>query len=239
MVLIHISCVVVTSHEVGCSLFINNTNVTMSAPPPEMKGEDEDPGEVKEYGESDNDTSMTQEEMIEKLMASGKYTVQPKLEFIEHGTSTPDPSKGFMRGMSRGRGILGYSFGRGYGIGHTKSSTPGTDQTFTGLKSLPPIPKVPQFSGDDPPQKGDVSYPEWQFEIRCLRNDPEVSSSQLVQAIPRSLRGTARKMLIPLGEKATVDDILTKLDALFADISTNGMSMQEFFNSFQRLLDVG
>ena len=79
-----------------------------------------------------------------------------------------------------------------------------------------------------------MSYPEWQFEIRCLRNDPEVSSSQLVQAIRRSLRGTARKMLIPLGEKATVDDILTKLDALFADISTNGMIMQEFFNSFQR-----
>ena len=65
---------------VACLLI---TLVTMSAPPPEMKGEDEDPGEVEEYGESDNDTSMTEEEMIEKLMASGKYTVQPKMTYYD------------------------------------------------------------------------------------------------------------------------------------------------------------
>ena len=41
-------------------------------------------------------------------------------------------------------------------------------------------------------------------------------------------------MLIPLGENASMCDILGKLDTLFGDISTNGMIMQEFFNSFQK-----
>ena len=35
----------------------------------------------------------------------------------------------------------------------------------------------PPFSGDEPPQKGDVTYSEWRFEIRCLQSDPEVSLS--------------------------------------------------------------
>ena len=49
-----------------------------------------------------------------------------------------------------------------------------------------------------------------------------------------SLRGTARKLLIPLGEKASVEDILHKLDVMFGDVSSKGMIMQEFFNATQR-----
>jgi hypothetical protein len=41
-------------------------------------------------------------------------------------------------------------------------------------------------------------------------------------------------MLIPLGEKASVDDVLDKLDILFGEVSDNGMIMQEFFNAFQK-----
>ena len=56
----------------------------------------------------------------------------------------------------------------------------------------------------------------------------------VTQSIRRSLRGTAKTMLIPLGEKASVKQILEKkLDILFGEISNNGMIMQEFFNAFQ------
>ena len=95
------------------------------------------------------------------------------------------------------------------------------------------IPRIPQFSGDDPPQKGDVSYKEWRFEVQCLIGDPDVKPNLLIQSIRRSLRGTAKTMLIPLGEKASVKQILEKLDILFGEISNNGMIMQEFFNAFQ------
>lgn len=39
-------------------------------------------------------------------------------------------------------------------------------------------------------------------------------------------RGTAKTMLIPLGEKATVIEILDKLNILFGEVSNNGMIMQ-------------
>jgi len=91
---------------------------------------------------------------------------------------------------------------------------------------------VSNFSGDD--LKGDVPYREWRFEISCLQNDAEVSQSLLVQAIRKSLRGTAKMSLVSLGESASADAILGKLDSNFGDVSTNEMLMQEFYNSFQR-----
>lgn len=95
------------------------------------------------------------------------------------------------------------------------------------------IPRIPQFSGDEPPQKGDVTYREWKYEVQCLINDPEIKETTIIQSIRRSLRGTAKTMLIPLGEKATVIEILDKLNILFGEVSNNGMIMQEFFNTFQ------
>lgn len=93
--------------------------------------------------------------------------------------------------------------------------------------------KIPHFSGDDPPQKGDVSYKEWRYEVHCLRNDPAVKESSTIQSVRRSLRGRAKQMLIPLGEKARLRYILEKLDILFGEVSDNGMIMQEFFGAYQ------
>ena len=95
------------------------------------------------------------------------------------------------------------------------------------------VPRIPQFSGDDPPQKGDVTYREWRYEVQCLMNDPEIKETTIIQSIRRSLRGTAKTMLIPLGEKARVREILDKLNILFGEVSNNGMIMQEFFNAYQ------
>ncbi|XP_062602869.1 zinc finger CCHC domain-containing protein 18-like [Saccostrea cucullata] len=95
------------------------------------------------------------------------------------------------------------------------------------------IPRIPQFSGDEPPQKGDVTYREWRYEVQCLMNDPEIKETVIIQSIRRSLRGTAKTMLIPLGEKASVQEILDKLNILFGEVSNNAMIMQEFFNAYQ------
>ena len=67
-------------------------------------------------------------------------------------------------------------------------------QNATQFVSTPVVTKIPSFSGDD--QKGDVTYTEWRFEVRCLLRDTEVSASMVVQAIHRSLRGTAPRILV-------------------------------------------
>lgn len=94
------------------------------------------------------------------------------------------------------------------------------------------IPRILQFPGDDPPQNGDVTYREWKYQVRCLLDDSEIKETSIVQSIRRSLNGTAKQMLIPLGERATVEDILNKLDILFSEVSDNGMIMNEFVMRF-------
>ena len=95
------------------------------------------------------------------------------------------------------------------------------------------VPRIPHFSGGDPPQKGDVIYMEWSNEVHCLMNDPEIKETTFNKSIRRSLRGTAKTMFMPLGEKARVREILDKLNILFGEVSNNGMIMQEFFNVYQ------
>lgn len=65
--------------------------------------------------------------------------------------------------------------------------------------------KLSLFSGDE--LKGDVSYVEWRHDVSSLVGDPEVTAGRLTQTIRRSLRGTAKKMLIPMGDRATPAEI--------------------------------
>ena len=96
----------------------------------------------------------------------------------------------------------------------------------------PPFPKVSFFSGDD--LKTDVPYHEWRFEVRCLENDPEVPESHLLNALRKSLRGSAKSILCSVGDRATYDVILAKLDSHFGDVSSKGILMQDFYNTFQQ-----
>ena len=54
-----------------------------------------------------------------------------------------------------------------------------------------------------------------------------------MQIIRGSLRGTARIMTVPLGQNATVKEILSKLDVMFSEASTKEGLLTQFFNSRQ------
>ena len=72
------------------------------------------------------------------------------------------------------------------------------------------LPKLQTFSREEPLAKGEVTYKEWHFEIKCLQTDPSVTDSQLMQALIRTLRGSARQVLISLREKGTLVQVLHK-----------------------------
>jgi hypothetical protein len=97
----------------------------------------------------------------------------------------------------------------------------------------PVIPKIPCFSGDEPLPKGEVPFVIWRYEVNCLLSCPDLSNSHRLQILRSSLRGTARIMIIPLGQAATIDETLEKLDVMFSDASTKEDLMTEFFNSHQ------
>ena len=150
------------------------------------------------------DMSMTEEEMIEAL--GTKYKVTPLTVSTPKSKPTPLP------GLSK----------------------PEPNTSIMGYNLHVPIPKLTFFSGEEPIPKGETSYREWRYEVDCYMQDPELQEHSIISSIRRSLRGTAKSIVIPLGEKASVNEMLQKLDTLFGDISTNEMIMQEFFNSYQK-----
>ncbi|XP_069107324.1 paraneoplastic antigen Ma1 homolog [Argopecten irradians] len=160
--------------------------------------------------------SLTPEEMemIQKLTATGKFKITPLTEGEED--------------IDRG-------------LKYERVSTPRTERKFEhGLEetmSRPhsgSVPKISTFSGDQQPQKNEVTYRAWRYEVQYLADDPEISESTLGQAIRRSLRGGARLALMGVDNQHSFREILSKFDILYGDVRTKDMIMQEFFNSYQK-----
>ena len=107
-------------------------------------------------------------------------------------------------------------------------------QNMSAYVPSPYVPKLPIFSGSEEPQKGETSYEVWNFEVKCLKNTAYLPEHLLLQAIRNSLRGTARNMLVPLGESATADDILEKLDGFYGNVCTSETLMQSFYSDCQK-----
>ena len=179
--------------------------------------------------------TMTEEDMIKHLAATGKFKVLDLCSETEkENGSTPNSAK---------------SFGRGR-IFENLTSTPKevkpifqhfqapqsanmTESHYMG-QYMHNIPKLTTFSGEEPVPRGECSYKEWHYEVKCLQSDPSVSEHTLLQSIRRSLKGPARQIIISLGEKANLHKILHKLSSMFASTSDNNNVMQEFFSAFQK-----
>ena len=98
----------------------------------------------------------------------------------------------------------------------------------------PNIPKLPIFSGAEERQKGETSYEIWNFEVKCLQKSNYFPETLLLQAIRKSLKGTARDMLVPLGEDASVSDIVARLDGFYGNVSSSKVLIQSFYGDYQK-----
>ena len=94
-------------------------------------------------------------------------------------------------------------------------------------------PKLPVFSGSDDVPKAEVNFEVWNMEVKCLQN-ADVPDHILSHSIRKSLRGTARSMLVPLGESASVQEILDKLEGCYGNVSTAEDLMQQFYGDCQK-----
>lgn len=71
----------------------------------------------------------------------------------------------------------------------------------------------------------DVTYDVWHYETKCIVSVSSLSQPVMLQIIRRSLRGSARQLLIPLVEKATMMKILWKRDTLFGNVTCRSIYM--------------
>ena len=75
---------------------------------------------------------------------------------------------------------------------------------FSNQSSQPTIPKLPTFSGDEPTPKGEVPLMVWRYEVQYLFPMPDLSPLHVLHSMSFSLRGSARLMIVHLGDKASM-----------------------------------
>ncbi|XP_060604528.1 uncharacterized protein LOC132757299 [Ruditapes philippinarum] len=155
-------------------------------------------------------------QILEALKSNGDYVVLTKSEYAAlHkpvSTSTPAPKRPLTD-------FIRASQAHDFSLHPSQIQVPKFE-----------TPKLPYFSGDQPPLKGDESYAVCRFETKCLISE-NLPEQVILQVIRRSSRGTARRTIISLGEHASSVVILDKLDILFGEVSTNESVMQSFYNA--------
>ena len=66
-----------------------------------------------------------------------------------------------------------------------------------------------------------------------MRKDKIYSDTVIGQAIRKSLKGQAKKVLLPMGSGASVDEILVRLEGVFGNVATPMSILHEFYTTYQ------
>lgn len=107
-------------------------------------------------------------------------TTLPKIQFPPPPVVPSDMRKGESMGGAKFKTFNDFPPQRDYSA--YKASPEGNVTQYYEVTHAQ-IPRIPQFSGDEPPQKGDVTYREWKYEVQCLINDPEKKKPQSFRAL--------------------------------------------------------
>jgi hypothetical protein len=93
-------------------------------------------------------------------------------------------------------------------------------------------PRISNFWGTTT-QKDATSFDVWKYEICCYLEDSQYSEESILEAIRRSIKGDAAKVLMRMGPKASVVNILDKLEGLYGTVATEGTLLTEFYAAQQ------
>ena len=96
-------------------------------------------------------------------------------------------------------------------------------------RTIPP--KVAAFSGEE---GKDADYDLWRFEVNCLQTSGTFEEAVILHQVRKSLRGAASRVAMRLGDKASLRDLLSKLDDLYGNIQLPEELLAEFYNAKQR-----
>ena len=106
----------------------------------------------------------------------------------------------------------------------------GTKPKTDTVSVITQIPKISQFSGD----KKDTPCDLWKFEVKCLQEDEKYSEEMIKQAIRKSLKNDPGRIVKRLGTKATISEIIDKLEGIYGDIEQGQDIVAEFYRAKQR-----
>lgn len=102
--------------------------------------------------------------------------------------------------------------------------------TQTATKVVTSQIRIVNFSGD---AKSDSTYDLWRYEVSCLLMSDQ-PKDQIMNAIRRSLRGEAARVMMRLGPEVTVDSFLHKMDSVFGTVEEKEALLAEFYSAQQK-----
>lgn len=90
------------------------------------------------------------------------------------------------------------------------------------------------FSGEEQKAKSEATFEEWKYEVNCIQKEGLHTEQGIAQAIRKSLRGQAKRVLLPMGTSANVQEIINKLEGVFGNVATGESVLQEFYTAAQK-----
>ncbi|KAK3101184.1 hypothetical protein FSP39_001606 [Pinctada imbricata] len=114
-------------------------------------------------------------------------------------------------------------------VGSERSETSRDSTDSDNSQHLPFIPRISIFSGNP---KSTVTFDLWRYEVQCLHE--QYSESAIRQAIRRSIKGEASKVLLCLGPDASVQDIISKLDCIYGSVERKEKLLADFYSASQQ-----
>ena len=70
--------------------------------------------------------------------------------------------------------------------------------------------------------------------MNCIVDEGAYSEQVIAQAIGKSLRGQAKRILMPMGTSATVEMMLSCLENVFGNVASGQSFLQEFYSANQK-----
>lgn len=120
---------------------------------------------------------------------------------------------------------------KAYGAEQEVKKEPGVVETKTTVVAAPHHPRISLFYGDN--IKGEASYAQWVYEVKCLLREKVHKPEAITQAIRNSLRGEASNLLRRLGYGASVPEILDKFESVYGEVDSKEHLLAKFYSSKQ------
>lgn len=106
-----------------------------------------------------------------------------------------------------------------------------SSRSIQGDSHLLQTPRVVTFSGDE--QK-DARFDIWKYEVLSMVKEKTYSLSVISNAARKSLRGEAARVVMRLGEDASLDDIIVKLTAVYGTVESSECLLADFYSACQK-----
>lgn len=125
-----------------------------------------------------------------------------------------------------------YLESKGEKVIKTEPEEKGPTETEKSRKYIIQPPRFSIFTGND--KKGsETTFDLWLYEVQCAMQDKTHSEEDITQAVRRSLRGEAGRVIMNLGPDANLKKILSKLTSVYGDIQERESILQEFYGTKQ------